>query len=155
MLDHDDPFWEEHDGGDGHQGPPEWSQADAERAEALYAAVHDDARMILDLMIDHPGELLDADWIADQIRPTGADADRARRRLVAGSLAALSGPREASQRRYPFYWWHGRDGSPTRYAMKPAVAGLFRAARSPVHPQLPGAGALGRQPSGTFRAIPW
>ncbi len=100
--------------------------------------MHGDARMILDLMIDHPGQLLDAGWIADQIRPSDADGDQTRRRrMVSGLLGALSGPRNASQRRYPFYWWHGRDGSPTRYAMKPTVASLFRVARSHVHPHLP------------------
>ena len=145
MLD-DDPFWEKHDGGEGHRDAPEWSEADSARAGAFYATVHGDARKILDLMIEYPGQLLEADWIADQIRPSAADRDSVRRRLVSGSLAALSGPREASQRRYPFYWWQGRDGSPTRYAMKPVVARLFRAARSPGQPYLPvadlAAGAL-------------
>jgi len=137
MLDDDVPFWEQHSGGKGHRDAPEWSQGDRARAEAFYAALRGDARMILDLMIDHPGQLLDADWIADRIRPSGSDGDSARRHMVSGSLGALSGPREESQRRYPFYWWYGRDGSPTRYAMKPTVAGLFRAARSPGHPDLP------------------
>jgi hypothetical protein len=31
-------------------------------------------------------------------------------------------------RRFPFYWWEGRDGQSTRYAMQPRVAALFRAA---------------------------
>jgi hypothetical protein len=70
-----DPAWEDHDGGRGHRDAPEWSQADGGRAEAFYAVVHGDARMILDLMIDHPGGLLDADWITDQIRPSGSCTD--------------------------------------------------------------------------------
>ena len=40
----------------------------------------------------------------------------------------MSPAQTESGRRYPFYWWRG-NGSPTRYAMKPAVAELFRQAR--------------------------
>src|SRR5262249_39497928 len=48
----------------------------------------------------------------------------------------------ASGRRYPFYWWSSRNGSPTTYAMKPSVAALFRQAR------LERAGSQSTQPAG-------
>jgi hypothetical protein len=32
-------------------------------------------------------------------------------------------------RRFPFYWWEGRNGQSARYAMQPRVAALFRRAR--------------------------
>ena len=42
---------------------------------------------------------------------------------MTGELAASAG------RRLPFYWWKGKGGSSSCYAMKPVVATLFREAR--------------------------
>jgi len=58
MLDDDDPLWEQHDGGSGHRDLPEWSASDAQRAAAFYTAVRGRGRVLLDLLIDHPGEQL-------------------------------------------------------------------------------------------------
>jgi hypothetical protein len=128
-LDDDDPRWERHSGGDGHNGP-EWGDGDQARAAAFYASLSGNAKVIFDLMVDHPGECLDADWLAGHLggRTPGESAERGRH-SVSGSLSALNRPHAESGRRYPFYWWKGTGGKPTQYAMKPHVAALFHAAR--------------------------
>lgn len=129
MMRDDDPRWDAHSGGNGHRGT-EWDSGDGARATAFYESLTGNAKVILDLMIDRPGESLDADWLADQLRPPApGDTQQRRRLLVSGSLSALRRPYVKSGRRYPFYWWQGTRGEPTRYAMKPSVANLFRAAR--------------------------
>jgi hypothetical protein len=127
-LKDDDPLWAQHDGGSGHRDDPDWNETDAPRASAFYATTKGRGKAFLDLMIDRPGELLDADWIASQIAGPSTDG-RADRQIVARALRDLRAAQTASGRRYPFYWWSGRNGSPTQYAMKPTVAGLFRRVR--------------------------
>ena len=64
------------------------------------------------------------------IRPASIGPFAARRLGVQVPAATENGlyrSHQASGRRYPFYWWEGR---PTRYAMKPSVAVLFRQARA-------------------------
>lgn len=138
-LDDDDTLWDQHDGGSGHRDLPEWSGADGSRAAAFYAATRGRARSVLDLLIDHPGERLDAEWLADQIADGTAAA---RPQLVARAFGGMSRVKAESGRRYPFYWWRGRNGEPTEYAMKPAVAGLFRTARQTGAPHPSRSGAL-------------
>jgi Family of unknown function (DUF6416)/TIR domain len=116
----DDPIWERHSGKDGHRGQ-EWVPTDHAQAEAFYLSLAGRARFIFDLLIDHPGELIDADKIRE-LRPS----DFPSRQSVAASLSGLRGAFEASGRRYPFYWWAGKQGGPTQYAMKKTVANLFR-----------------------------
>lgn len=129
-LDDDDVFWDQHTGGDGHRDHAEWSQSDGVLAAAFYTATSGRARAILDLLIDRPGQLLDADWIADRI--LGSDAARGTtsgRASVARGIRGMIPAQTASRRVYPFKWFEGRNGSPTKYAMKPLVAGLFAEAR--------------------------
>lgn len=59
MLSDDDPLWEQSSGGDGHRGI-EWGDGDDALAEAFYPALPGSARLILDLLIDRPGERVDA-----------------------------------------------------------------------------------------------
>jgi hypothetical protein len=127
-LDDDDPHWELHAGGDGHTGP-EWREGDRARVAALYASLSGNAKVIFDLMVDHPGECVDADWLAGHLggRAPGETAERVRH-SVSGSLSALNRPHEEPGRRYPFYRWKGTSGEPTQYDMKPHVAALFHAA---------------------------
>ena len=118
ILGDDHPLWDRASGN--HQGP-EWTLADLTEAEAFYASITGKAKLYLDLLIDRPGQPLDVEEIM-AILPgvfTG-------RRSIAGSLNGLRLAQEASGRRYPFYWW---AGNPTRYAMKPSVAEVFRQAR--------------------------
>ena len=120
ILDDDHPLWNRHSGGSGHQGP-EWTLADLTEAEAFYASVKGKAKPLFDLMIDRPGQPLDVEEIIE-ILPDLLQNSRS----IAGALNGLHLPKEASGRRYPFYWW---AGNPTRYAMKPSVAEVFRQAR--------------------------
>ena len=130
VLEDSDPRWEETSGG-GRRGYTEWGEQDGPRAAAFYAAVPDITRLLLDLMMDRPGRLLDADWLADQVSDRQPDeTDETRRRRVSGSLSGIHRPFIESGRRYPFYWWKGTRGNPSTYAMKASVAALFRTARN-------------------------
>jgi hypothetical protein len=120
ILDDDHPLWDRHSGGSGHQGP-EWTLADLTEAEAFYATVKGKAKPLFDLMIDRPGQPLDVEEIVEVLPDLFQNS-----RSIAGALNGLRLPKEASGRRYPFYWW---EGNPSRYAMKPSVAEVFRQAR--------------------------
>lgn len=124
LLTDDHALWNDHSGGDGHRKAKEWAPGDEERAEVFYAGVSGKAKVLLDLFIDRPGRLLDTDEIR-RLAPEVFRSDHS----IAGSLNGLRKLREASGRRYPFYWWRGM---PTRYAMKPSVAALFGKARTRV-----------------------
>jgi hypothetical protein len=127
MLSDDDALWGQASGG--HRGA-EWASDDLAAAAALYDALSGNAKAIIDLMIDRPGERLSADWIIAQIGDGhAAQPASAGRHAVAGSLSQLSAPQRNSGRRLPFYWWAGSDSEASLYAMKPSVARLFRAAR--------------------------
>jgi Family of unknown function (DUF6416) len=120
ILDDDHPLWDRHSGGSGHQGP-EWRLADRTEAEAFYASVQGKTKPLFDLMIDRPGQPLDVEEIVELLPDLFQNS-----RSIAGALNGLRLAKEASGRRYPFYWW---AGNPTRYAMKPSVAEVFRQAR--------------------------
>jgi Family of unknown function (DUF6416) len=128
-LEDDDPAWERHSGRDLHQGP-EWQAEDIARAETFYSSISRNAALVLDALMDHPGQRVSVDELAQQVRPRkprGTPTNH--RRAVAASLTSVHGPAQESGRRLPFYWWAGAGGSPARYAMKPAVAQLLREAR--------------------------
>jgi hypothetical protein len=120
VLGDDHPYWERHTGLEGHRGQ-EWEPADSAQAEAFYAVIAGKARVFIDLLIDHPGQLLAVDDIC-RLRPDDFSGSRS----IAGALNGLRTAHLASGRRYPFYWW---AGSPTHYGMKPLVAALFGQAR--------------------------
>jgi hypothetical protein len=129
MLTDDDLLWEQHSGGDGHRGP-EWGAGDGRLAVVFYRSLGQNARLIFDLLMDRPGEQVDADWLATQIPvPVRGGISEPARQLVSGSLSLTGELAAAAGRRLPFYWWKGRDGSASWYAMKPIVAALFRQAR--------------------------
>jgi hypothetical protein len=119
-LDDDHPLWNRHSGGSGHEGI-EWTLDDVTEAEAFYASVKGKAKDFMDVLIDRPGQPLDVDEIV-KICPKVFQGSRS----IAGALNGLRLAKEASGRRYPFYWW---EGNPSRYAMKPSVAEVFRQAR--------------------------
>jgi hypothetical protein len=116
------PYWNEHSGGPGHTLDNEWESGDQQKAETFYAGVSGKAKVLLDHLIDRPGRLVGAEEIR-RLFPDVFASDHS----VAGSLNGLRKLKEASGRRYPFYWW---KGVPTRYGMKPSVAHLFDAART-------------------------
>ncbi|MGW9477787.1 GmrSD restriction endonuclease domain-containing protein [Saccharomonospora azurea] len=122
-LPDDHPLWDLHSGGDGHR-MPDWNPSeDIELAQSFYQAVEGKAKVLLDILIDHPGRL----FTAQEICSTAGDTVFTNSHSVAGSLQGLAKPREESRLRFPFCWW---QGPPTRYAMRSDIAALFRRARS-------------------------
>jgi hypothetical protein len=111
VFDDNDPRWELHSGG-GAQWPGvargRWA-----RAAAFYTSLSGSAKVSFDLMVDHPGECLDADWLARHLgrRAAGETAGRGRH-PVSGSLSALNWPHAESGRRYRFRWWKGTGAGP-------------------------------------------
>jgi len=128
-LKDDDPLWEQHSGSDGHRGP-EWGPSDLRRDAVFYRSLAGNARLIFDLLMDHPGQQVDSDRLAAQISaPARGQSAETARQGVAGSLSATGELAASAGRRLPFYWWKSRNGSASWYAMKPMVAALFREAR--------------------------
>ena len=123
ILDDHDQLWDRNSGKDGHIGQ-EWEPGDLARAEAYYASMAAKARLVHDHLMDHPGRLIESDEFCE-LRP----ADFPSRGSVSRSLSGLRRAWADSGRRYPFYWWAGKNGGPSLYAMKPLVAELFREAR--------------------------
>ena len=83
----DDPLWEQDSGGAGHRGP-EWGPGDGPRAAEFYRSLGDNARLIFDLLMDQPGEQVNSDRIAAQLRREGnGGADEPARQVVAGASA--------------------------------------------------------------------
>lgn len=121
LLSDGHPMWDKHSGG-GRDGE-EWDLSnDLERAETLYYSTPPNVRFFLDLLMDHPGQLLNADEICE--RSEGRFTGRS---SLSGALNGIAKPYRESHRNYPFYWW---KGDPSQYAMKPTVAELFRQART-------------------------
>jgi Family of unknown function (DUF6416) len=128
-LDDDDPLWAQHSGGIGHSGE-EWGAGDSAIAEAFYTDLPATTRFVFDLLMDRPGERLTSDWIATQLSQRQGQGERtAGRQSVSGSLSQAILSYSRSGRRLPYYWWRQRGGGASSYAMKPAVARLFREAR--------------------------
>jgi hypothetical protein len=118
ILGDDHPLW---DRPSGHHQGQEWTLADVTEAEAFYASITGKAKLYLDLLIDRPGQPVDVEEIMALLPGVFTGS-----RSIAGSLNGLRLATDASGRKSPFYWW---AGNPTRYAMKPSVAEVFRQAR--------------------------
>lgn len=123
LLSDDHPMWESHSGGG--RDIQEWDAgSDLQLAEWYYNAVTPNVRFFLDLLMDHPGQRLDADEICKR-----SDGRFSGRPSLSGSLKGLAKQHEKSNRNYPFYWWEDAPGKPSWYAMKPSVSRLFQEAR--------------------------
>lgn len=131
ILSDTDPLWDTFNGGAGHRDWPDWTAADGQLAADFYAATRSTARRLLDLWIDRPGELLESDWIDGQIFGRDGTEPTNGRNAVASAIRGMTGPRIQSGRRYPYKWFEGLSGAPSRYGMKHYVAALFREARGP------------------------
>lgn len=121
VLSDDHPLWSQASGGSAHQDA-EWAAGDHLAAQAFLLQATDRARVFLDLLIDHPGRIFTADDICEHSNGTYTNV-----RSLAGALAGLAKAQRTSGRRYPFTWW---EGTPSRYAMKPAVAEILRKVRT-------------------------
>jgi hypothetical protein len=122
ILGDDHPMWQLHDGLSRHDGP-DWHSDDRSLAETqdrlppLTAVFHK-------TLVDHPGQVLSVEDLA-----VLTDGKLSSSRVIAGALSGYVNWCERLDRRFPFYWWEGRNGGSTRYAMQPRVAELFRDAR--------------------------
>lgn len=123
IIGDDHPMWALHSGGARHDAP-DWEPADAQLAQAQYRLPPLTAKFHRAL-VDHPGQLLS---VEDLEHLTGGALRNSR--AIAGALAGYVQWCKRLDRRFPFYWWEGRDGESTRYAMQPRVAVLFQAAAS-------------------------
>lgn len=121
IIGDDHPMWSLHSGGSRHDAP-DWGPDDEQLAEAQYRLPPHTAKFHR-VLVDHPGQLLS---VEDLARVSKGELSSSR--VIAGALAGYVQWCERLNRRFPFYWWEGRDGESTKYAMQPRVAALFRAA---------------------------
>jgi hypothetical protein len=119
IIGDDHPMWSLHSGGDRHTGP-DWGDADERLAQTqdrlppLTAVFHK-------ILVDHPGRVLSVEDLAEL-----SDGQLSSSRVIAGALSGYVNWCERLDRRFPFYWWEGRNGESAKYAMQPRVARLFR-----------------------------
>lgn len=122
VLAEDHPMWDHHSGGDRHHGHP-WVMPDAiDDARSTRRYLPAKASAFFELLLSEPGRLFTSEEIVDAIDTLKSPA------AVAGSLNGFVKPTNDNGRPFPFYWWEGADGKPTRYAIRPSVAKVFIAA---------------------------
>lgn len=122
IIGDDHPMWSLHSGGPRHDGP-EWGPSDGKLAQTQ-AQLPPLTSVFHQTLVDHPGQLLSVEELA-----AVTDGALTNSRVIAGALSGYVQWCERLNRRFPFYWWEGRNGDSARYAMKPRIADLFRAAR--------------------------
>lgn len=122
ILEDDHPKWSRESGG--HEGP-EWVPGDKDLA-ATQDQLPANTYLIHQVLVDHPGQMLS---VPELIELTGGRFRNAQ--AVAAVFGGYSAWCKQHDRILPFSWWKGRNGEPTRYAMKPKVAALFGEARTP------------------------
>lgn len=119
VIGDDHPMWVLHSGGDRHMGP-DWEDGDEHLAQTqdrlppLTAVFHE-------ILVSHPGRVLSVEDLAEL-----SSGQLLSSRVIAGALSGYVNWCERLDRRFPFYWWEGRNGESARYAMQPRVARLFR-----------------------------
>lgn len=124
VLDQHHPMWDHHSGGDRHIGK-QWELPDAlDDAAEERANLSPMARPFFELLLSHPGRLWTSEEIMQELPIFKSPA------AVAGSLNGFVRHKNANGRAFPFYWWEGAPGTPTRYAVRPSVAEVFLAAGS-------------------------
>lgn len=124
MLEENHPMWDHHSGGDRHEGVG-WSLPEAlEDARKTRRHLADlKAKAFFDLLLSDPGRLFSSDELV-ALLPNHFNSPAA----VAGCLNGFVKPCREFRRPFPFYWWEGADGKPTRYSVRPSVAKVFNAA---------------------------
>ena len=128
-LDDDDPLWEQHSGGEGHRGI-EWQMGMVRSRRRSTSRLPDHTRFVFDLLMDHPGERLTSDWIAAQLTAATGRWGSCGRAEVGVNQHEPDRPADAPGRVDGCrFTGGGTTATPATYAMKPAVARLFRDAR--------------------------
>lgn len=122
VLDENHPMWDHHSGGDRHVGE-QWVLPDAlEDAAEERAALSPMASPLFELLLSHPGRLWTSEEIMHELPIFKSPA------AIAGSLNGFVRHKNSNGRAFPFYWWEGPPGTPTRFAVRPSVAEVFLAA---------------------------
>jgi hypothetical protein len=116
VLAADDPAWQAHSGGAGHDRPG-WQPTDVEAARHVIAGLNPVARRALEILAAEPGRQISNDELAE--RSLAAST-----RGLASSLRTLRAP--DLDRRLPLRWW--RHAGRTLYAVHPDDAAVFAAA---------------------------
>ncbi len=122
IIGDDHPMWSFHSGGDRHSAP-DWNDGDERLAQTqdrlppLTAVFHT-------TLVDHPGWLLSVKDLAVLTNNQLSSS-----RVIAGALSGYVSWCDRLNRRFPFYWWDGRNGESARYAMQPRIARLFSKSR--------------------------
>jgi hypothetical protein len=113
----------------------EWGPNDRARAEEFYASLRGYTKLFFDLLMDHPGEGIDADQITAYFAQHSPKGNNVPNRLsVAASLTPVSRRCRSSGLPVPYDRWAGANGAASVYAIKPTVARLFRDARMKIDP---------------------
>ncbi len=123
VLDETHPMWDHHSGGDRHTGNP-WVLPEAlmdAKTERRY--LPNKAKAFFELLLSKPGRLFSSDEIIEALPEHFSSA-----LAIAGSLNGFVKPANQNGRPFPFFWWEGAEGKPTRYAVRPSVANVFIAA---------------------------
>jgi hypothetical protein len=76
-----------------------------------------------EMLLSEPGRL----FTSEEIVATHSEVFSSVR-AVAGCLAGFVKPTEELGRPFPFFWWEGLHGAPSRYAIRPSIAAVFAAA---------------------------
>lgn len=123
VLDENHPMWDHHSGGNRHTGDP-WVLPEAlmdARAERRY--LPEKGKAFFELLLSQPGHPFSSDEIIEALPEHFGSA-----LAIAGSLNGFVKPSKQNGRPFPFFWWEGAEGKPTRYAVRPSVAKVFIAA---------------------------
>jgi hypothetical protein len=91
-------------------------------------------KLFFDLLMDNPGEWIDADQIKAYFAQHGPEGSDVERRSVASSLTWIGRRCRDHDWPRPYDFWPGANGAASSYEMKPTVARLFREVRRRIDP---------------------
>jgi hypothetical protein len=124
MLTEDHPMWDHASGGD-RQAGIEFHADDEQLARNLRRGLSTKASVFFEHLLREPGRLVSTSELIEAYPDVFGSPS-----AVAGSLTSFSRACKRAERSLPFYWWEGSANSPTRYAIRPAVAQVFLRAGS-------------------------
>ncbi|MEU8135374.1 DUF6416 domain-containing protein [Streptodolium elevatio] len=126
-MDDDDELWSNHDGGSGHDEPPQWEPGDRGRALTYWDTLDDTGRRVHRYLFADPGRRISGSEIVAEL---DLDPDGAKNaaKVMSGSLSRAGAASAAAGRCYPYRWWKTPDGAV--YAVKYEMAEIFSVALS-------------------------
>ncbi|MFI6694980.1 DUF6416 domain-containing protein [Streptomyces sp. NPDC050433] len=120
-----DPLWDDHDGGSGHDGLPQWQPGDIGKALAYWETLDRKGQSVLAYLFDHPGRLVNHSELVEELR-LDPEGKKNAAKVMAGALTKMGTASPETDRSYPYRWWKTPNG--TVYAVKHEVAEIFKAA---------------------------